>query len=81
MLRYYTHSDEKRLCLFNYRNGLVFEVCAFLKAIYLFTSILLSHEILISMDESNRYYSALDYKTPKEVYFNGKRSLKAGMDK
>jgi len=27
------------------------------------------------------YQSALDYKTPKEVYFNGKRNLKAGMDK
>jgi len=47
----------------------------------IFTSILLSHEILISMDENNRYHSALDYKTPREIYFNGKRSLKAGMDK
>jgi len=33
------------------------------------------------MDENDRYHSALDYKTPREIYFNGKRSLKAGMDK
>jgi len=33
------------------------------------------------MDENDRYHSALDYKSPKEVYFNGKKSLKAGMDK
>ena len=30
---------------------------------------------------NGRYHSALDYKTPREVYFNGKRNLKAGMDK
>lgn len=46
-----------------------------------FTSILLSHEILISMDGNDRYHSALDYKIPKEVYVNGKRSLKDGTDK
>jgi hypothetical protein len=33
------------------------------------------------MNENDRYHSALNYKTPKEVYFNGKRSLKEGMDK
>jgi len=29
---------------------------------------------------NNRHHSALDDKTPGEVYFNGKRSLKGGMD-
>jgi len=28
------YSNEKRLCLFNRCNGLVFKVCAFLEAIY-----------------------------------------------